>query len=439
MLTRRMLMVALMLTMAVAMAAQTVRTHKVKRGETIYGLSRQYGITEAQLRAANPGMERSDYVLKKGEKIIIPSPDTATAADNADDVRQRAIRMGVMLPLHDVNGDGRRMVEYYRGLLMACDSLRREGLSVDIYAWNTPDTGDISETLAKPEAAQCDIIFGPLYSKQMDQLSDFCQQHGTMLVIPFSINAPQIYDNSRIFQVYQASNSMYEVNSRRMVEWFGDCHVIIVDCEDPNSTKGAFTAALRHELDQRQMNYCLTSLKSADALFASAFSSQRQNVVVLNSARTSDLEVAFIKLKDLLAANEGLRVSMFGYTEWIAQADSRQANYHKYDMYIPTPNYAGLSPTMARSMVQKYRANFHTDMISFVPPLAVTGFDHAMFFLRGLHLYGKTFDGAPGRISQLPVQTPLKFEQVQIGGGYQNRAYMFVHFKTDGTIDTINY
>ena len=32
----------------------------------------------------------------------------------------RTVRLGVMLPLHDLNGDGRRMVEYYRGVLMAC-------------------------------------------------------------------------------------------------------------------------------------------------------------------------------------------------------------------------------------------------------------------------------------------------------------------------------
>ena len=77
-------------------------------------------------------------------------------------------------------------------------------------------------------------------------------------------------------------------------------------------------------------------------------------------------------------------------------------------------------------------------MISFVPPLAATGFDHALFFLRGLHKYGATFDGAAGRFGYQPIQTPLKFEHLQ-GGGYQNRAYMFVHYKKDGQIETVNY
>ena len=422
--------------------AQSVQTYKVKKGDTIYGIAHSNGITEAQLRSANPGMENPDYVLKKGTKIIIPSPQASVPTEVAaggDDVRQRAIRMGVMLPLHELNGDGRRMIEYYRGLLMACDSLKHEGISVDVHAWSTPDNGDIADVLTKAEAAKCDIIFGPLYSKQMDQLSEFCERHGTMLVIPFSIKAPQLQTNSHIFQVYQNPESLNEITSRRMVEWFKDSHPIIVDCEDPNSTKGSFTAGLRKELESKGIGYNLTGLKSANAAFASAFSLQKHNVVVLNSSRSSDLDVIFIKLKDLTTANPSIRVSLFGYTEWMALADHHLANFHKYDMHIPTPYFAGLTPELSKRLARQYSSNFYQGMSAFYPPLALTGFDHAMFFLRGLHKYGTTFDGAAGRFGYQPVQTPLKFEQVSSQGGYQNRTYMFVHYRTDGKIDTISY
>ena len=66
---------------------------------------------------------------------------------SSDDIRQRAIRVGVMLPLHNINGDGKRMVEYYRGILMACDSLKQTGISVDIHAWNTAEDADILKIL----------------------------------------------------------------------------------------------------------------------------------------------------------------------------------------------------------------------------------------------------------------------------------------------------
>ena len=73
-LTLRYFLLSAMMVMAVGSAsAQSVQTYKVKKGETIYGIARANGLTEEQLRRANPGMESPDYVLKKGTKIIIPS------------------------------------------------------------------------------------------------------------------------------------------------------------------------------------------------------------------------------------------------------------------------------------------------------------------------------------------------------------------------------
>lgn len=416
--------------------AQSVITYKVKKGETIYGIAHANGVTEEALRQANPEMNKPGFVLKKGTKIVIPSAQVKNTP--ADELTRRSIRMGVMLPLHDRNGDGRRMVEYYRGLLMACDSLRQEGISADIYAWNTPDDGDISQVLVTPEAAQCDIIFGPLYSRQMEQLSAFCQQHGTMLVIPFSINAPQIAKNSHIFQVYQAPEVLRESTPRRMTEWFKDSHFVIVDCEDANSKEGPFTATLRQNLDNKGKSYSLTSMRTSGTTFARAFSQDRNNLVVLNTSRTSDIPAIFAKLRDLKQANPSVKVSVFGYTEWMSQAEKLQADFHRYDVYVPSPFYSGLSPLVYMRLNKKYYSSFKQEMSSFVPPLAITGFDHAMYFLRGLHKYGKTFDGASGRLTYMPVQTPLKFEHFP-QGGYQNRAFMFVHYMNNGNVETVNY
>lgn len=421
--------------------AQSVKTHKVKKGETIYGIAHANGLTEAELRKANPGMDDPGYMLKKGDKILIPvvTPGQQPAAPvAADDLQQRPIRVGVMLPLHDQNVEGRRMVEYYRGMLMACDSLKHEGISVDIYAWNTPDNGDLSAVLSKPEASQCDVIFGPLYSKHMATLAPFCQQHSIKLVMPFAVNAPQVVSNGYLFQIHQAPEGLFESTSRRFAEWFREYHPVIVDCGDPNSTKGGFTSAVRRQLDQRNKQYSLTSIKSANNVFASAFSPQHPNVVVLNSARADDLKVVFIKLKDVVAANPNVKVSIFGYQEWMEMAASQEANFHKYDMYIPASFYTNLTQPASQKLAMRYRANFKQDMLTVTPRLALSGFDHALFFLRGLHKYGRAFDGAAGRFGYQPVQTPLKFEHLQ-GGGYQNRAFMFVHYKPNGQIETISY
>lgn len=430
-----------------AQVTESIRgLHKVKKKETIFGISKMYGITIDQLIEANPEMKTPDYELKKGTILKIPfatmqlqtQEASKQEAPSANDVRNREIRLGVMLPLHDINGDGKRMVEYYRGMLMACDSVKKLGISVNVHAWNTPEDWDIRQTLLDEDAAKCDIIIGPLYSKQMDALSNFVEKHDIQLVIPFSINAPQLTTNRHIFQIYQTPNEITEASVNRFVEQFRDFHTVIIDCNDSTSKKGAFTTGIRRQMEQKNMTYSLTSLKSDEDAFSKAFSRSKSNVVVLNTARSQELGVAFSKINGLKVMVPELNITMFGYTEWLMYTQRYLENFYKYNTYIPsTFNYNPLTSATQR-IEQKYRWNFHSDMQNRLPRLAITGFDQAYFFLRGLHKYGKTFNGAAGMLGYAPVQTPLQFERYG-NGGLRNNMLIFVHYAPDHRVETIKF
>ena len=62
--------------LSVAIAATTLPAyaqskHQVAPGETLYGLSRRYGVSMDRLREANPGLTAES--LKAGMQIAIPS------------------------------------------------------------------------------------------------------------------------------------------------------------------------------------------------------------------------------------------------------------------------------------------------------------------------------------------------------------------------------
>ena len=438
---------------AVAQVADQIRgLHKVKRKETIFGIARQYEITIEELIEANPEMKAPDFELKKGNVIRIPypgkgaestpavtTPTTQTVQPAvADDVRQRAIRVGVMLPLHNINGDGQRMVEYYRGILIACDSLKKTGLSVDVHAWNTPEGDDLSKVLQDPNAAKCDLIFGPLYSAQMPALSDFVERHDIRLVIPFSISAPQLTENKNIFQVWQSPTSINDATITRYMELFKDYHPVFIDCNDSTSKKGVFTSALRQQLENRQIAYNITNLKSSEEAFAKAFSQGKPNIVILNTARSPELRVAFAKINGMKFNLPNLDITMFGYTEWLMYTRTHLDNFYKYNTYIPSVFYYNPLSSQTDRLEQKYRWNFHADMMQSLPRFALTGFDHAYFFLKGLHKYGKTFNGASGMFGYPPVQTPLMFERLG-DGGLQNRSLLFVHYMPEHRVETVKF
>ena len=326
--------------------------HKVKRKETIFGISHMYEISIEDLIQANPEMKEPGYELKKGTILKIPFPKgkaatnvsstaTSTAPESAsrtvrDDVRGRAIRLGVMLPLHDINGDGRRMVEYYRGVLMACDSLKKLGISVDVNAWNASEDCDINQILEDKAAAACDMIIGPLYSKQMDALSAFASRHDIRLVIPFSINAPQLATNSHIFQIWQSPTDVNETTISHFLERFKNYHPVFIDCNDSTSKKGIFTFGLRRQLEQRGIQYSVTNLKSGEDNFTKSFSSSQQNVVILNTGRSPELGVAFSKINGMKVNHPELEITMFGYTDWLMYTRAHIIPiYRQYSILMP--------------------------------------------------------------------------------------------------------
>ena len=74
-----------------------------------------------------------------------------------------------------------------------------------------------------------------------------------------------------------------------------------------------------------------------------------------------------------------------------------------------------------------------------LPRFAITGYDHAQYFLRGLHQYGTDFRGTKQQRVSSPMQTPLHFKPAATGGGMQNAQFMLVHYKPNKTIEAINY
>ena len=421
-----------------ALSAQTQpEMHKVKKHETVYGIAHQYGITEQELVNANPEMTQSGYKLKKGTFLFIPKHvDTPVVVKN--EIKERAIKVGVLLPLHNINGDGRRMVDYYRGLLMACDSLKSEGISIDVNTWNVTDNDDIRIFLLNESLKSCDVIFGPLYTSQVHDLSNFVEANDIKLFIPFSINGTEVFTNNHIFQVYQPENNMNLELVGNFMNRFVASHPVFIDCNDTSSTKGAFTSELRRQLETKNVEYNITNLSSSEGMFSKSFSRNKPNVVILNSGSLSSLRVAIAKLRSLSINYPGVVFSVFGYQEWVSYANELKDDFFKMDTYVPTTYYCDHTVPRSAYFIKNYRKWFNTDMMNTSQRFAMTGFDHAYYFLKGLNMYGKGFTGARGNVGYTPMQTPLRFERAG-GGGFINNSMMFVHYSYNHNIEIINY
>jgi murein DD-endopeptidase MepM/ murein hydrolase activator NlpD len=444
----RLLMVCAIFAVAVSAFAQETSNHlyKVKKSDTLYGIAHYHGITVDQLINANPEMKLPGYQLHKGDRLYIPSPgNTAATAKNPSTGKEslgakqsKILRVGIALPLHNVDGDGRRMVEYYRGVLLACDSLKRAGYSIDIHSWNLDATADPALVTRDPAAAQCNIIFGPLYSTQVHALAEFCKARDIKLVIPFSISGDDVTSYSQIFQIWQSDDKLNNDAIEAFLKRYKDARVVLIDCNDKTSKKGNFTFGLRNRLSSRGQEYRVTNLNSSLETFAKAFDPNRLNVVVLNTGRSPELNQSIAKLRALRAQQHGLRMALFGYNEWLMYAPGNVDTFCSFDTCVPTYYYYNDADPRTKRLEADYQKWFHEKPMYAYPRFFLTGYDHAQFFLRGMAKYGKSFTGIAGQSAYRAYQTPLVFKQVG-DKGMQNDNFQLIHFATGGRIESLTY
>lgn len=128
---KRYFLVVVGLMLSVSIFAQTTKwrdIYMVKKKDTIFGIASSYGLSLPELMDANPEMKQEGYMLQKGATLFIPyakgqkNPNQKTtaatpaasqktvapAAAKPAATVSNAVKIGVMLPLHDVDGDGKR-------------------------------------------------------------------------------------------------------------------------------------------------------------------------------------------------------------------------------------------------------------------------------------------------------------------------------------------
>lgn len=448
------ILLALVCTFSNAQTTKWKNMHQVGKHETIFGIAKTYNISIQDLIDANPEMKVPGYELKKGIWLFVPfskSGDKNTQnileKNKANiipiktvNAKANVIKIGVLLPLHNNDGDGKRMVEFYRGMLLAFNDLKKEGYSTDVHAWNVPIDADIDKILQDKNISEMNIIFGPLYSNQVKALSNFCKNKGIKMVVPFSINGNEVAENSNLFQVYENDNLQTTKAIAAFLERFHKSHhPVFIDCNDKNSKVGSFTNILRKQLELEKISYDLTNINSSDTNFAKHFSKSMPNVVIINSEKSPQLNAVLAKLNILTKTNPGIAISLYGYNQWFMYQDYDLASFFKYNTYIPSTYYYNKNSDKTKAF-EKIYFNTYGEPINniYIPRIAINGYDQIQFFVRGYKKLGSNFKGQASSIKYKSLQNRFDFEKIG-QGGYRNKFFQLIHFKSDQTLESIVY
>lgn len=422
--------------------------HKVKRKETIFSVSREYGITEQELINANPELKEG---MKKGQFLCIPYPVSTPVLParkveyiiqptNRDLFRNNeetihtipVIKAALILPFladGEKKSDALRMVEYYEGFLMAVDSLKRKGTSIDLYVYDSGNENtSIGPVLAKSELKDMDIIFGPLYKQHINPLASFADEHNIRLVVPI-LKDDEVYQSAHIFQVNTPQSYLYSEVYDHFTRQFPNANVVILDMQTEDKDKSEFILGLRTELGRKGIPVqTVDGVSISQSALKSALRNDKVNVFIPTSGSAITLNKIIPQLKLLVRDNATTQISLFGYPEWQTYVNDNLENYFELDTYFYSSFYTSNLLPAAKSFNQSYRKWYSKEMMNSYPKYGMLGFDTGLFFLTGLAEYGTGLENNISNIRFTPIQTGFKFERVNNWGGFVNKKVFFIHF-----------
>ena len=428
--------------------------HKVERKETIFSISREYGITEEELIAANPELKKGK--LKKGTFLFIPygknekqaqQQETTTpvkeltneeAFSQNEELKKdiKTIKAAVLLPFmagSTTNQDEQlRMVEYYEGFLMAVDSLKKQGVSIDLYTYDTKGkTATTNNILAKKEMKDMDIIFGPANTQDMDALATFADKNDIRLVVPFAPKVDEVFKNPHIYQVNTPQSYLYSEVYEHFTRKFGDCNVIFLNASNGDREKDDFIKGLKTELRNDGISYRDFTVTGNFYELTTVMDTLKNNVFIPTSGKSTALVKILPQLTQIRREMPHYNMNLFGYPEWQTYTNDYLASFYEIDTYFYSSFYTNNLFPAAVNFTHSYRRWYSKDMANIYPKYGMLGYDTGYFFLKGLSKYGNKMEENLSSIQVTPIQTGFKFERVNNWGGFINRKVFFVHFSKD--------
>lgn len=416
----------------------TYKEYKVKRKDTAYSLAKANNITVDELMQANPQLMENGYKLKKGTIIRIPLKSKTTAHVQPQGLD--TIRLAVILPFIGNKDENIRSIEFYQGILLGVEELKKANKSIFISVYNEPHVNEsITPLMRKVMLKRPDVIVGPLYPSHFSDVSAHASAK-TKVAIPFSSKVKQVNYTPNVFAFNTPALHRNDIGIDLFTSSFKQ-DVNIIFLHKNQGDKQDFCSSLQTEVIKK--GYNLTSLpasSTAEDIRKAIMNKKGKDFVIVPD--DSSIET----LKELMPKMESLRLnlpkknfSLLGYSPWIELSEGEgRKKFHETDIYILAPNYYFPYTRDAIAFNTKYQQWFKSGLLNIYPRMAPLGYDFSIGFLGGIATYGYSFgntDPRPNTVAALPkLQNEMRFVLAQPNGGYVNRSMWLVHFRNDMTI-----
>ena len=446
-------------TPAPASPAPAYTDYVVKDKETFYSIARSHNISIVELEKANPGVG----LLREGMVIKVPSPGSTqptvrltqqepavpvspvepAAPVSGDTVvaeevqRPRAINIALTLPLmSNVEQRTRQAdmyLDFYKGFLIAVDSMRHCGTPINVYTYDTHGTlSKLDEAIATPGFGDVAVVIGPDEEEQLTRLGNYGRMNEVYVFNPFVVRDESYLNNPYMMQSNIPQTMMYDKAIEGLITRYADYLPVFLNHNGSTADKEGFVTRLKNRLDQAGIESRTVSYDSQFTIDdAEALPANKKLLLIPTSGRMAELNRVLptaVSLKD-----KGRTVMMFGYPEWTTFRGETLENMHKVGTTVYSRFFTPDDNEQSAKLDGRFIYWYGEPMLNVLPRQGLLGFDTGMYLIKALKSTNGNLSLPTGVYDG--IQNGFHFSQPAGSQGLVNDMLYFVTYRQDGTID----
>lgn len=454
----------------------------IKQGDTESAISRKFFMKLRKFKKLNPQLKTK--ALKIGDWVRIPRylvppeyfivkeepkdtlveqvqvVDSVVTETEIVSLTQEKIRIGLFLPLFLETNDtineivsyqdtlrivtgrtprviypkSRNFVRFYQGVLLAVDSLRNEGLSVDLHVFDTErNPVKVQNILSEIRYTDLDFIVGPVYQNTFSLVANFAQRRGIPVISPLRGKNQHLKTNPYIIHLNTSVESVCGKISDYVCSDFDLKNLIVVhperyehlneyqlvtDIERNLFEKGKYWE--NDDLSYKKISFDEYGLYGIEKVLCDTC----ENVIILPSTHQPFVENIISNLNVL---SQRYSIRLMGFPVWQRFNTIESELFYNLNLSILSPYYISFKDEAVENFVDKFRGTYNAEPIDF----SFRAYDLIRYFGIATSKFGSDF---PDRLDEMDVdllQSDFRFKRVNAFGGLENYGVQFVNYSRD--------
>lgn len=424
--------------------AEVVQKHVVSKGESLYKISKMYGVTVAQLTAWNPGLtERLDIgqviIVRKSVAAVAPKPQqpavrrepvTAQPVEpervpqvetvvektesHAEETRQvisvaerkQVYNVFLLLPLYTQEGvqedDGQKVetleayeriksfdfIQFYEAAMLAVEDIATQDVKVNFYVKdvNERNNAELGRWIAEGVFADADLIIGPFFRENFRTMLSYAQNHHIMIINPFTV-AP-VETSAQLFRTmatfgHQAVNLAEYIRQR-----YSKAQVLLLNNGGSDSRRisvyhSSMMKALQDNpgISVKEVNYKSGGVAAVQA----SLNPTCENFVVA----FFDGEITVTHFIQSMNRKELDNVTLVTSSDWRKYDKIETEYYSRLKTHYIDQFFVDYSDPEVIRFIDRFRERYNLEPT--LDHFAFQGYDITRFFLTALIKYGNGF------------------------------------------------